>query len=155
MVRLKEGDKAPDFVGMTLDGKVSLKDFKGKNVILYFYPKDNTPGCTIEANDFSSYKEKFERENSVIIGVSRDDLKSHDKFTCDHKLKIKLISDEELKIQKMYGVWGKKKFLGKEFMGTIRTTFLIDKQGKIAQIWPNVKVNGHAEEVLNVIREIK
>jgi len=151
---LKEGDSAPEFTGETLNGKISLKSFKGKNVVLYFYPKDNTPGCTIEANDFSSSKTKFTKNNSVILGVSKDDLRSHEKFMGNYKLKIDLISDPDLKIQKAYGVWGKKKFMGKEFMGTIRSTFLIDKKGKIAKIWKNVKVNGHADEVLEAMKGI-
>ncbi len=154
MTKLKEGMKAPDFSGETLHGKVSLKDFKGKNVVLYFYPKDNTPGCTIEANDFSSEKGKFDKSNTVIFGVSKDNLKSHDKFTCDYSLKIDLISDEDLKIHKAYGVWGKKKFLGRGFQGTIRTTFLIDTKGTIAKIWPDVKVKDHAQEVLARVKSL-
>ncbi len=151
---LKEGDKAPDFTAESFNGKVALRDFKGRNVVLYFYPKDNTPGCTIEANDFTYSINKFEKENTVILGVSKDNMKSHDKFKKDHKLKIDLLSDEDLAIQKAYGVWGGKKFLGRVFTGTIRTTFLIDKNGRIARIWPNVKVNGHAEEVLKAVKTI-
>ena len=153
-MKLKKGDKAPEFSGETLNGKVSLNDFKGKNVVLYFYPRDNTPGCTIEAIDFSKDKEDFSKANTVILGVSKDNLVSHEKFCTKRKLTIDLISDEDLKIHKSYGVWAKKKFLGKEFLGTIRSTFLIDSKGKLAKIWPSVKVKGHVEEVLKTVKGI-
>tara|TARA_Y100000310_G_scaffold343547_1_gene451736 strand:- start:705 stop:1166 length:462 start_codon:yes stop_codon:yes gene_type:complete len=153
-MKLKKGDKAPEFSGETLNGKVSLNDFKGKNVVLYFYPRDNTPGCTIEAIDFSKDKEDFSKANTVILGVSKDNLVSHEKFCTKRKLTINLISDEDLKIHKSYGVWAKKKFLGKEFLGTIRSTFLIDSKGKLAKIWPSVKVKGHVEEVLKTVKGI-
>ena len=136
------------------NNKIKLSDYKGKNVVLYFYPKDNTPGCTVEAIDFSKLKKEFEKQNTVIIGISKDTCKSHQKFIDDQELTITLLSDEDHKIQEKYNVWGKKKFMGKEFMGTIRTTFLIDKTGKIIKKWENVKVQDHAKEVLTIIENI-
>lgn len=154
MVKLKNGDKAPNFEGETLKGNFSLKDFKGKNVVLYFYPKDDTPGCTIEAIDFSKDKSWFTENNTVILGVSKDSLKSHEKFCIKQKLTIDLISDEDLKIHKDYGVWGKKKFLGREYMGAIRSTFLIDSKGELAKIWNDVKVKGHVDQVVEAIKAL-
>jgi len=154
MAKLKKGDKAPNFSGETVKGRISLNDFKGKNVVLYFYPKDNTPGCTIEAIDFTKEKSKFSKLNTVILGVSKDDLKSHEKFCIKQKLAIDLISDEDLKIHKAYGVWGRKKFMGREFMGAIRSTFLIDSKGKLASIWNNVSVKGHVDEVLEAVKKL-
>jgi peroxiredoxin Q/BCP len=152
---LKIGQPAPDFtLPDQREEKVSLKDFRGKWVVLYFYPKDNTPGCTIEAKDFTKLKSQFDRLNAVILGVSRDSCQSHQKFVAGKKLAITLLSDTELSIQKRYGVWRPKKFMGKEFLGTIRSTFLIDPQGKIAKIWDPVKVLGHAEEVLQELRKL-
>ena len=132
----------------------SLKDSIGKFVVLYFYPKDDTPGCTIETNDFNKLLPKFNRLNCEIYGVSKDNIKSHNKFRDKYKIKFDLLSDEETKIQKKYKVWGKKKFMGREFMGTIRTTFLIDKKGKIIKIWENVRVKDHAKEVLETLMNI-
>ena len=134
--------------------KYNLKDSLGKFVILYFYPKDDTPGCTIETNDFNKLLSKFKKLNCEVYGISKDSLKSHDKFRDKYKIKFNLLADEELKVLKKYKVWGKKKFMGREFMGIIRTTFLIDKQGKILKIWENVKVKDHAEEVLETLKNI-
>jgi peroxiredoxin Q/BCP len=134
--------------------KYNLKDSLGKFVVLYFYPKDDTPGCTIETNDFNKLLSKFKKLNCEVYGISKDSLKSHDKFRDKYKIKFDLLADEELKVLKKYKVWGKKKFMGREFMGIIRTTFLIDKQGKILKIWENVKVKDHAEEVLETLKNI-
>ena len=132
----------------------SLKDSLGKYVVLYFYPKDDTPGCTIETNDFNKLLYKFKKLECEIYGISKDNIKSHDKFRDKYKIKFNLLADEELKVLKKYKVWGKKKFMGREFMGIIRTTYLIDKKGKIIKIWENVKVKDHAKEVLETLKSI-
>ena len=132
----------------------SLKDTLGKYVVLYFYPKDDTPGCTIETNDFNKLLSKFKKLDCEIYGISKDSIKSHHKFRDKYKIKFDLLADEELKVLKKYKVWGKKKFMGREFMGTNRTTFLIDKKGKIIKIWENVKVKDHAKEVLETLKDI-
>ena len=132
----------------------SLKDTLGKYVVLYFYPKDDTPGCTIETNDFNKLLSKFKKLDREIYGISKDNIKSHHKFRDKYKIKFDLLADEELKVLKKYKVWGKKKFMGREFMGTNRTTFLIDKKGKIIKIWENVKVKDHAKEVLETLKDI-
>ena len=134
--------------------KYNLKDSIGKFVVLYFYPKDDTPGCTIETNDFNKLLSKFKKLDCEVYGISKDSLKSHDKFRDKYKIKFDLLADEELKVLKKYKVWGKKKFMGREFMGIIRTTFLIDKHGKIIKIWENVKVKDHAKEVLETLKNI-
>ena len=131
--------------------KYNLKDSIGKFVVLYFYPKDDTPGCTIETNDFNKLLSKFKKLECEVYGISKDSLKSHDKFRDKYKIKFNLLADEELTVLKKYKVWGKKKFMGREFMGIIRTTFLIDKKGKIIKIWENVKVKDHAKDVLETI----
>ena len=132
----------------------SLKDSLGKYVVLYFYPKDDTPGCTIETNDFNKLISKFKKLECEVYGISKDNLKSHIKFRDKYKIKFDLLSDEESKVLKKYKVWGKKKFMGREFMGIIRTTYLIDKKGKILKIWENVKVKDHAKEVLETLKSI-
>ena len=132
----------------------SLKDSLGNYVIIYFYPKDDTPGCTIETNDFNKLLPKFKKLNCEILGISKDNLKSHDKFRHKYKIKFDLLADEELKVLKKYKVWGKKKFMGREFMGIIRSTYLIDKKGKILKVWDNVKVKDHANEVLKTLQNI-
>ena len=132
----------------------SLKDSIGKYVVLYFYPKDDTPGCTIETNDFNKLFSKFKKLDCEIYGISKDSLKSHEKFKKKYKIKFDLLADEEIKVLKKYKVWGKKKFMGREFMGTIRTTFLIDKKGEILRVWNNVKVKDHANEVLETLQKI-
>jgi peroxiredoxin Q/BCP len=135
--------------------KKSLILRKLKYVVIYFYPKDDTPGCTIEANDFNKLLPQFKKLNCEVFGISKDNLKSHDKFKEKYKLKFDLLSDEELTVLKKFKVWGKKKFMGREFMGILRTTFLIDKKGKILRIWENVKVKDHAKEVLETLKEIQ
>ncbi len=155
MTELKVGRTAPDFCLKDQDEKdVCLKDFKGKFVVLYFYPKDNTPGCTIEAIDFSKLKQDFSEVNAIVLGISKDSCLSHQKFRKLQNLTVNLLSDPDVVLQKKYGVWKPKKFMGKEFLGTKRTTFLIDTKGKLVQIWSNVSVNGHAEDVLSTIKKL-
>ena len=132
----------------------SLRNSIGKYVVLYFYPKDNTPGCTIETNDFNKLLSKFKKLDCEVYGVSKDSLKSHYKFKDKYKIKFDLLADEEIKVLKKYKVWGKKKFMGREFMGIIRSTYLIDKKGKILKVWGNVKVKDHANEVLKTLQNI-
>ena len=152
---IKENTKAPIFkLPSTNKKNYSLKDSTGKFVIIYFYPKDDTPGCTIETNDFNKLLSKFKKLDCEVYGISKDNLKSHDKFRDKYKIKFDLLADEELKVLKKYRVWGKKKFMGREFMGIIRTTFLLDKKGKIIKIWNNVKVKDHAKEVLETVKNI-
>ena len=152
---IKENTKAPLFnLPSTNNNNYSLKDSLGNYVIIYFYPKDDTPGCTLETNDFNRLLPKFKKLNCEILGVSKDNLKSHDKFKHKYKIKFDLLADEELKVLKKYKVWGKKKFMGREFMGIIRSTYLIDKKGKILKVWDNVKVKDHANEVLKTLQNI-
>tara|TARA_B100001175_G_scaffold281908_1_gene260609 strand:+ start:322 stop:792 length:471 start_codon:yes stop_codon:yes gene_type:complete len=152
---LKINSKAPTFVATsTTNNNYSLKDSIGKYVVLYFYPKDDTPGCTIETNDFNKLLSNFKKLDCEVYGVSKDNLKSHDKFRDKYKIKFDLLSDEDLKILKKYKVWGKKKFMGREFMGIIRTTYLINKKGKVVKVWNNVKVKDHAKEVLDTLKNI-
>ena len=132
----------------------TLNKSLGKFVVLYFYPKDDTPGCTIETNDFNKLYSKFKKLDCEVYGVSKDSIKSHDKFREKYKIKFDLLSDEEIKVLKKYKVWGKKKFMGREFMGAIRSTFLIDKKGKTIKVWNNVKVKDHAKEVLKTLQSI-
>ena len=151
----KKNAKAPDFkIPSTSNHNYSLKDSIGKYVVIYFYPKDDTPGCTIETNDFNKLLSKFKKFECEVYGISKDNLKSHDKFRDKYKIKFDLLADEKLKVLKKYKVWGKKKFMGREFMGILRTTFLIDKKGKIIKIWENVKVKDHAKEVLETLKSI-
>ena len=148
-LKLKEGDPAPAFTAMTNGGAtVSLADFKGRNVILYFYPRDNTPGCTKEACAFRDHFADFERKGAMVLGVSTDPVKSHDKFVAKYQLPFTLLADEDKKIVRAYGVWGPKTFMGVKYAGTSRVTFLIGPDGKIKKIWPKVKPAEHAEEVL-------
>lgn len=147
--QLKEGDAAPDFSATTNGGgKVALADFKGKNVILYFYPKDDTPGCTREACGFRDGFAEFQKRGAVILGVSTDSAASHDKFVEKFQLPFSLLADEDKKIAQSYGVWGDKSFLGRVYQGTRRATFLIGGDGRIKKIWPKVKPEEHAAEVL-------
>ena len=132
----------------------TLTESQGKYIVLYFYPKDDTPGCTIETNDFNKLYSKFKKLNCDVYGISKDNIKSHDKFREKYKIKFDLLSDEELKVLKKYKVWAKKKFMGREFMGIVRTTFLIDKKGKTLKVWNNVKVKDHAKEVLETLQNI-
>ena len=152
---LKNNSKAPNFKLLsTAKEDYSLKDSLGKYVVIYFYPKDDTPGCTIETNDFNKFISKFKKLDCEIYGVSKDNLKSHNKFRDKYKIKFDLLADEEIKVRKKYKVWGKKKFMGREFMGVIRTTILIDKKSKIIKIWDNVRVKDHAKEVLETLKGI-
>ena len=153
---IKVNDDAPEFSVRNQNGdNVNLKDFRGKWVIMYFYPKDDTPGCTIEANEFTSLSDDFESENAVVLGVSPDDEKSHCKFIEKYKLNIKLLADTEKELVKKYGVWKEKSMYGRTYMGVVRTTFMIDDKGSVAEIWNNVKAKGHAEIVLNRLVEIR
>tara|TARA_Y100001936_G_C15776484_1_gene509045 strand:+ start:130 stop:600 length:471 start_codon:yes stop_codon:yes gene_type:complete len=152
---VKENTKAPIFkLPSTNKTNYSLKDSIGKYIVIYFYPKDDTPGCTIETNDFNKLLPKFKKLNCEVLGVSKDGLISHDKFKKKYKIKFDLLSDEKIEVLKKYKVWGKKKFMGREFMGVIRTSFLIDTKGKILKIWNNVKVKDHAKEVLETLNNI-
>ena len=132
----------------------SLTDSIGKYVVLYFYPKDDTPGCTIETNDFNKLFSQFKKIDCEVYGISKDSLKSHDKFKEKYKIKFDLLADQDIKVLKKYKVWGKKKFMGREFMGIIRTTYLIDKKGKTLKVWNNFKVKDHAKEVLETLKSI-
>lgn len=154
-VELKVGSKAPEFCLPDKDNeKVCLKDFKGKNVILYFYPKDNTPGCTTEAIGFTNVLPDFQELEAVVIGVSPDSPESHAKFIKKKNLKVTLLSDENKDVMQKYGAWGQKKFRGKKYKGVIRSTFLIDEDGKIAHIWPKVSIKGHPEDVKRVLSDL-
>jgi peroxiredoxin Q/BCP len=149
-----EGDQAPIFKTLDQDNNlVDLEDLLGQWLVIYFYPKDNTPGCTTEAKDFSDYHGEFSKLGIKVIGISPDSVTSHQKFKDKHNLLITLLSDSEHKISVSYGVWQLKKFMGKEYMGVVRSTFLINPEGNIAQVWEKVKVKNHVETVLNYIRE--
>lgn len=150
---LKEGDLAPDFKAQSTEGKeIALKEFHGKkNVILYFYPKDDTPGCTREACDFRDNLKRFGAKDTVIFGMSHDSLQSHDTFRKKFSLPFTLLSDPEKKITSAYGVYKEKSLYGKTFMGIERTTFVIGKDGKIKKVFPKVKVDGHIEELLQTL----
>jgi peroxiredoxin Q/BCP len=146
---LAVGDKAPAFGLLRDDGeKVSLADYKGRKLVVYFYPRADTPGCTREAIDFSRLRADFKKAGADILGVSADPVKAQDAFKKKHALTIGLLSDETHKMLDAYGVWGKKSMYGKTFMGILRVTYLIGPDGRIAEVWPKVKVDGHAEEVL-------
>ena len=150
------GKKAPSFVLKNSDGKkISLKEFVGKNVVLYFYPKDMTSGCTAEACDFRDNFPRFGKINAVIIGVSADSEDSHKKFASKYNLPFMLLSDPDKSTIKDYGVWKEKSMYGKKYMGIERTTFLIDKKGKIARIFPKVKVSNHVNEVIAALNELE
>ncbi|MCA9005914.1 MAG: thioredoxin-dependent thiol peroxidase [Planctomycetaceae bacterium] len=151
------GKRAPAFnLPAYPEGKVRLSQFKGeKNVLLYFYPKDNTPGCTTESCDFRDRVAKFKRKDTVILGISPDSVASHEKFATKFELPFTLLSDENHEIAEKYGVWVEKMNYGKKYMGIQRSTFLIDKEGKIAAAWPKVKVDGHAEEVTAALKDLK
>ncbi len=154
-LNLKEGDSALDFTLPVSEGEiVSLKALKGKNVVLYFYPKDNTPGCTLQAKEFRDHMKEFQQLNTEIIGVSKDSLASHDKFSTEHCLPFRIASDQAGEVCEQYGVWQQKSFMGKKYMGIKRSTFLIDKLGVVRKIWPDVSVKGHIEEILNEIKKL-
>lgn len=149
---LKIGDKAPEFKLNADDGKTySLKDFKGKKIVLYFYPKDMTSGCTAEACDFRDNIKLFQRKNSVVIGVSKDNVESHKKFRTKYDLPFILLSDENTEMLKSYDVWKEKSMYGRKYMGIERTTYVIDEKGFIKEIFNKVKVKGHIEEILKKI----
>ena len=153
-LKLKAGDPAPDFSAATDDGgKVSLSELKGKSVILYFYPRDDTPGCTKEACAFRDQIAAFKRKGAVVLGVSTDSAKSHAKFVAKYKLPFRLLVDEEKAIVQAFGVFGEKSFMGRKYQGTHRVTFLIGPDGNIKKIWPIVKPEEHAQEVLAALSE--
>ena len=153
--KIVEGAKAPAF-NLPRDGggSVSLASLKGKKVVLYFYPKDDTPGCTTEAKDFTKLKAKFKAAGAEVFGVSPDPVTSHEKFAEKHELGVGLLSDESKKMLEAYEVWKEKSMYGRTYMGVERTTVLIDEKGKIARVWNKVKVPGHAEDVLKACKEI-
>ena len=152
---LKEKAKAPDIkLSSTNNVKFNLKNSSGNFVIIYFYPKDDTPGCTLETNDFNKLLPHFRKLNCEVYGISKDGLDSHNKFKKKYKIKFDLLSDQDKKVLKKYKVWRKKRFMGREFMGVIRSTFLIDKKGRILKMWDKVKVKGHAKEVLKTLKII-
>jgi len=147
--------KAPDFCLPDENGKIiCLDDYRGKWVVLYFYPKDNTSGCTKEAKDFTQHIEDFKKLNAVVIGISPDSVKSHKKFKEKHDLKVILLSDESKEVLKKYGVWQLKKMYGREYYGVIRSTFLIDPDGNIVHEWRRVKVKEHVENVIEKLKEM-
>jgi peroxiredoxin Q/BCP len=152
---LKVGDKAPPFA-LEADGggEVSLSGLKGKTVVLYFYPKDDTSGCTAEAIAFSKDAKAFKQAGAIVIGVSKDSVASHDKFKAKHKLDVTLGSDEDIKVAQAYGVWGEKSMYGRKYMGMERATFLIDGKGVIRNIWRKVKVPGHSADVLASVKAL-
>jgi peroxiredoxin Q/BCP len=155
MSQIVEGSPAPDFA-LPADGgsTLSLSAMNGKIVVLYFYPKDDTSGCTAEAIDFSRLKPDFEALDAVVVGMSPDSAAKHDKFKAKHDLSVTLVADEELKTLQDYGVWVEKSMYGRKYMGVERATFLIGKDGKIAKIWRKVKVSGHAEAVLDAVKAL-
>ena len=145
-------NKAPNFKIPSTNGETfELKKIKNKFIVLYFYPKDDTPGCTLETKDFNALLSKFKKLDCAVFGISKDDMKSHDKFKEKYKVKFDLLSDEKKEALKAFKVWGKKKFMGKEFMGVIRSTFVI-KNNKIIKEWRSVKVKDHAQEVLEFVK---
>ena len=151
-LKLKPGDIAPEFTLPTQERKsVSLADFRGKHVVLYFYPRDDTPGCTKEACAFRDVFGELQQKGAVVLGVSTDPVKAHAKFADKYKLPFTLLADEDRQVVQAYGVWGEKKFMGRKYLGTHRVTFLIGPDGKIKQIWPSVKPEEHAAEVLSSI----
>tara|TARA_B100000161_G_scaffold125998_1_gene89352 strand:- start:1425 stop:1889 length:465 start_codon:yes stop_codon:yes gene_type:complete len=154
-MKLKINQVAPNFKLDSTDGSVfELNKIKKKNIILYFYPKDDTPGCTLESKDFSKLNSIINKKNTVVYGISKDSIESHLKFKKKYKLKFDLLSDEKMSVIKKYGVWGMKSFLGKKYKGVIRSTFLINSKGKIHKIWSNVRVKDHAKSVFEEIRNI-
>lgn len=149
------GKKAPAFTLPDADGKkVSLKDFKGQPLVVYFYPKDDTPGCTTEAKDFTALAAKFKKAGAAVIGISKDSVARHKKFADKHDLKVILLSDEDGEVCEKYGVWVEKSLYGRTYMGIERATFLVDSNGVIRQVWRKVKVKGHAQEVLDAVQAL-
>ena len=154
LMKLKLNQKAPNFNLPSTSGEIFNISKEKKNIILYFYPKDDTPGCTLESRDFNKLNTIFKNKNTLVIGVSKDSLQSHLKFKKKYNLKFELLSDEKLSVIKKYGVWGKKSFLGKSYMGIIRSTFLINSNKKIVKIWSNVRVKDHAKDVFAELKKI-
>jgi peroxiredoxin Q/BCP len=153
-LKLQEGDPAPDFTAATQDGtEVSLSDFRGRPVVLYFYPRDNTPGCTTEACGFRDHWAELEAAGAVVLGVSTDSVRRHANFARKYELPFRLVADPEHEVVRAYGVEGEKRFMGRTSVGTYRVTFLIGPDGRIRRIWPKVKVKEHAAEVLAALRE--
>ena len=153
-MKLKLNQKAPIFKLPSTSGDIFEIDKIKKYIILYFYPKDDTPGCTLESRDFNKLNSVLKKNKTLVFGISKDSIDSHKKFKKKYKLKFDLLSDEKLNVIKKYGVWGPKQFLGKKYMGIIRTTFLISPKGRILKIWPNVRVKDHAKEVLAELKKI-
>ena len=150
---IKNKLKAPNFKLLsTGDKEIELNKIKSKYIVLYFYPKDDTPGCTLETKDFNKFLNKFKKEDCLIFGISKDDIKSHEKFKKKYSVKFDLLADEDKKVMKTYKVWAKKKFMGREFMGTVRSTYIIDKNKKILNSWTNVKALGHANDVYDFLK---
>ena len=147
--------KAPNFKLPSTSGTFQLSDYLGKRIILYFYPKDHTKGCSIEANDFNNSLKIINENNAIVVGVSKDTIESHQKFKKKNKLKFELLSDEKTIVLKKYNAWGLKKFLGKEYYGIIRTTVLINEKGKILKTWSNVRVKNHVQNVINELSNLK
>ena len=154
-MKLKINQSAPNFKLESTDGNIfELNKVKKKNIILYFYPKDDTPGCTLESKDFSKLNSMINKKNTVVYGISKDSIESHLKFKKKYKLKFNLLSDEKLSVIKKDGAWGMKSFLGKKYKGVIRSTFLINSKGKIHKIWSNVRVKDHAKSVVDELKNI-
>ena len=150
---IKNKLKAPNFKLLsTGDKEIELNKIKSKYIVLYFYPKDDTPGCTLETKDFNKLLNQFKKEDCLIFGISKDNIKSHEKFKKKYSVKFDLLADEDKKVMKSYKVWAKKKFMGREFMGTVRSTYIIDKNKKILNSWTNVKALGHANEVYDFLK---
>lgn len=153
---VSEGDSVPKFAANDANGnKIKSSDFKGKKHAIYFYPKDFTPGCTTEADEFSKDYKKFQKEGIEIIGVSPDDIDSHKKFCDKMEIRYTLLADVDKEISNLFGVWGKKKFMGREYMGVMRSTFLVNEKGKIFKIYPKVKPAGHSKEILKDFLNLK
>ena len=152
-MKIKESKKAPSFKLPSTSGDIFEISKVKRNIILYVYPKNNTPGCTLESKDFSKLNNFFEKKKTLVLGISGDSITSHLQFKRKNKLKFDLLSDEKLIVIKKYGAWGKKKFLGKSYMGIIRSTFLISSKGKLLKIWSNVRVKDHAKEVLAELKK--
>jgi peroxiredoxin Q/BCP len=155
MTMLKEGQKAPEFKLPSSEGKdVSLKELRGKPVVLYFYPKDMTPGCTREACDFRDHQSQLKKAGAVVLGVSPDSLASHEKFRGQHKLNFPLLADTDKAVAKSYGAFGEKVLYGKKYKGIIRSTFVIDREGVVRKVFPKVRVDGHVDQVLETLKQL-